>query len=48
MENDEQFSLMIDGDELPDGVMLGDPHTTVVTIINDDGECNMGIIITLL
>ena len=41
LENDEQFNLMIDGGALPDDIMLGDPHTTVVTIVNDDGKCNM-------
>jgi len=38
LENDEDFDLTIVRGSLPDGVTRGNPGTSTVTIINDDGK----------
>ena len=37
-EDDEIFNLEIDESSLPAGCVVGDPASTMVTIVDDDGE----------
>ena len=39
LENDENFTLVIDMAGLPKDVTVGDHATAVVTIVNDDSKC---------
>jgi len=45
LEPDESFTITIDQSTLPNGVMVVDPSEATVTIVDDDGECD--IIITM-
>ena len=38
LENDETFTVAVDPSSLPNGVGVGDPSSTTVTIVNDDCE----------
>ena len=40
LENDETFSLNINASSQPNGVTVGDPSRTTVTIPANDGELN--------
>ena len=37
VENDENITLEINSDMLPNKITLGNPGSTVVTIVDDDG-----------
>jgi len=37
-EDDEVITLTIDASSLPDGCVVGNPGTTMVTIVDDDSE----------
>lgn len=38
LEDDETFNLTINPSSLPSNVIVGDPNTATVTILNDDGK----------
>ena len=38
LEANENFMLTIESSSLPNGVTVGDPDQSMVTIVNDDGE----------
>ena len=39
LEDNENFSLTINADSLPDGIIIGSPSTVMMIIRNDDSKC---------
>ena len=39
LEDNENFTLTINADSLPDGITIDDPSTVIMIIRNDDSKC---------
>ena len=39
LEDNENFTLAINTDSLPDGITIDDPSTVIMIIRNDDSKC---------
>ena len=44
LEQDEMFSLSIDSNSHPDNVTNGNPDHVNITIIDNDGKCQLGVV----